>query len=188
MYTKKYGLTKLPFENTPDPDFLFLSDCHSEVLSSLIYGIKFAKGFTLFSGDVGTGKTTLLYALLKRLTPDKYIIINIFNPRTGFNLVVKEIARRIDINISETLTFEVLDVIREKLIFLEQKGKKIILVIDEAHLLSESSLEDIRLISNIETEKKKLIQIILAGQNEVHELLSRPSPEKRVKPLANFIP
>ncbi len=182
MYTEKYGLYHKPFENTPDPQFLFLSKIHREVLSSLIYGIQSSKGFILVSGDIGTGKTTLIHALLKEIQ-DENIVLHIINPRTNFDEIISNLSQKLDIESDGINKTQLVDIIREKLKILDSQGERTIIIIDEAHLLSEASLEDIRLLSNIETEKRKLIQIILVGQNEIHDLLDRNSQ----KPLKQRI-
>ncbi len=174
MYKKKYGLARRPFENTPDPHFLFLSKMHREVLSSLVYGIDSAKGFILVSGDIGTGKTTLIYALLRQIEPAN-IVLHIINPRTNFDEIIHQLSSELDIDPAQFNKPNLLNKIRDKLIQKDKKGKKAVLIIDEAHLLSENSLEDIRILSNIESEKRKLIQIVLVGQNEIHDLLNKAS-------------
>jgi len=182
MYTQKYGLNHRPFENTPDPQFLYLSKIHREVLSSLIYGIQSSKGFILVSGDIGTGKTTLIHALLKEIGGSN-IVVHIINPRTSFNEMVSNLAGKLDIEAQKINKPRLIDMIREKLKTLDSEGKRVIIIIDEAHLLSEASLEDIRILSNIETEKRKLIQIVLVGQTEIHNLLNKKSQ----KPLKQRI-
>ncbi|MCK5347851.1 MAG: Flp pilus assembly complex ATPase component TadA, partial [Desulfobacula sp.] len=96
MYTQKYGLRQRPFENTPDPQFLFLSRIHREVLSSLIYGIQSSKGFILVSGDIGTGKTTLIHALLKEVQHSN-IVLHIINPRTNFKEIISNLSQKLNI-------------------------------------------------------------------------------------------
>jgi len=172
MYTKYYGLTSKPFENTPDPLFLFMSNKHREVLASLIYGINSSKGFILIAGDIGTGKTTLIHVLLKEINPD-FIIINIINPRAAFNDMLYHIAQKIGVSYKGKDTINLVEDIRNKLEKLDQDGRRAVLIIDEAHLISDESLEDIRLLSNIESEKRKLIQIVLVGQNELYNKLQK---------------
>lgn len=182
MYTDYYGLNSRPFENTPDPRFLFLSTQHREVLSSLIYGINSAKGFILVAGGIGTGKTTLLHCLLKEIS-SSHIIINIINPRAVFNDLVLSLSKRLGVECQGKDALERSDALKRALEKQDKAGKRVILIIDEAHLLSDESLEDIRLLSNLETDRKKLIQIILAGQNEIHKTLAGDSQ----KPLKQRI-
>jgi len=172
MYCKFYGLTVEPFENTPDPDFLYLSKNHREVLAAMNYGIKAGKGFVLVVGDVGTGKTTLIHALMKQIDPE-YIVIHIINPRISFQEIVAEIARKLGVAHREGQVHGLVEVIQSRLVRLAEQGKPVVLVIDEAHHLSLDSLEELRLISNIESEKKKLIQIALVGQIELYRTLLR---------------
>jgi type II secretory pathway predicted ATPase ExeA len=176
MYTKYYRLKKKPFENTPNPHFLFLSKKHREVLASLIYGINSAKGFILVAGDIGTGKTTLIHALLKEINPS-YIIIHVINPRSTFSDLLSHLAKRLGVDLKGKDNIELIDMIRRRLEILDQKGKRAVLIIDEAHLLSEMSLEDIRLLSNIENERRKLLQIVLVGQNEIYSTLQKNNLE-----------
>ena len=182
MYTDYYGLNSRPFENTPDPRFLFLSTQHREVLSSLIYGINSAKGFILVAGDIGTGKTTLLHCLFREIS-SSHIIINIINPRAVFNDLVLSLSKRLGVESQGKDALERSDALKRALEEQDNAGKRVILIIDEAHLLSDESLEDIRLLSNLETDRRKLIQIILAGQNEIHKTLARDSQ----KPLKQRI-
>ena len=172
MYTKYYGLTSKPFENTPDPLFLFMSNKHREVLASLTYGINSAKGFILIAGDIGTGKTTLLHVLLKEINPD-FIVINIINHRAAFDDMLYHLAKKIGVSYKGKDKIDLVEDIRNKLEKLDQDGRRAVLIIDEAHLIPDESLEDIRLLSNIESEKRKLIQIVLVGQNELYNKLQK---------------
>ncbi len=171
MYTKYYGLSQKPFENTPDASFLFLSKQHREILSSLLYGIDSAKGFILVAGDVGTGKTTLINAFLKEVDP-LYIILHIINPRSTFQDMLEYLIEKIGLEIKTNNNPALINAIRDQLEMLDTKGRRVILIIDEAHLLKKDALEDLRLLSNIETQSKKLIQIILVGQNEIYDKLN----------------
>jgi len=170
MYRRYYNLSNKPFENTPDPLFLFLSKQHREVLSSLLYGIESAKGFILVSGDVGTGKTTIIRSLLKELNP-RHIVINIINPRITFDDIFNHLVQMLGVTIEGKNRLETIDMLRSKLETLNEEGRRAVIIIDEAHLLSKKSLEEIRLLSNIENNTIKLIQIVLVGQNEIHNLL-----------------
>ena len=175
MYAKYYGLTRRPFENTPDPDFLFLSKNHREVLASLVYAINASKGFVLIVGDVGTGKTTLIHALIKELDPS-FIVLNVTNSRASFNDILYSLGKKVGIIPEKADPLGTAESIQKRLETLhEDSGRQAVLIVDEAHLLSEDALEDVRLISNIENEQRKLIQIILVGQNELSEKLERDS-------------
>jgi len=174
MYTTFYGLRLKPFENTPDTRFLFPSKSHREILASLRYGVENSKGFILIAGDIGTGKTTMIYALLKGIDP-AYIIFNIFNPKWTFDQIIRYLAIKLGVNVERKDNFQILDGLQTRIEKLDYQGKRVVLIIDEAHLLSESTLEDIRLISNIEKENKKLIQIVLVGQKEIYQALQKDS-------------
>ncbi|HDZ89503.1 MAG TPA: AAA family ATPase [Deltaproteobacteria bacterium] len=179
MYTRFYGLTKKPFENTPDPEFLYLSENHREVLASLAYGVNSAKGLILAMGDVGTGKTTLINALKKQLDPS-FVVVRITNPRlvfgqSTFTNILEYFASELGLDSDRTNNRDLLEAVTDELERLDRSGKKAILIIDEAHLLSEESLHDIRLLSNIENEKTKLIQILLIGQDELNSKLQKDS-------------
>lgn len=174
MYKDFYQLTARPFENTPDPEFLYLSRQHREILSSLLYGIKSSKGFILITGDVGTGKTTLIRSLLKQID-SSYTVIHVINPRSTFNDFLDHLTKRLNLVIEYKNRFDILEELRKRLEALLQENRRLVILVDEAHLLSEESLEEIRLLSNIENEKTKLVQIVLVGQNEIYHLLNRDS-------------
>lgn len=192
MYTNFYNLHRRPFENAPDPGILYLSKQHREVLYSLIYGIEEAKGFVLLAGDVGTGKTTLVRALLKEID-NKHLVINVVNPRVGFDDIFAHLLEKLGIQARGKISLAALEALSEKLAVIHDQGKRVVLLIDEAHLLSEDSLEGIRLLSNVEKDHAKLIQIVLVGQNELYSLLNKGSQKslqqrivvnRQLKPLA----
>jgi type II secretory pathway predicted ATPase ExeA len=174
MYTEFYHLNSYPFENTPDPRFLFPSKKHREVLASLIYGVENSKGFIVLVGDIGTGKTTLIHTLIKEMNPS-YLIFNSINPELRVAEIIEYMTKKLGITSNNKGPFEVLEVFKEKLKILSKKEIKVVLIIDEAHLLTESSLQKIRLLSNLESAKTKLIQIILVGQNELYLKLRKKS-------------
>jgi len=174
MYTKFYGLYRKPFENTPDPRFLFPSKSHREVLASMRYGVDNAKGFILISGDIGTGKTTMINSHLKDIDPS-FITFNIFNPKLTFAEIITYLTKKLGIHVNGKDSLQVMDDLQAKLKKLDFHGKRVVLIIDEAHLLPESTLEDIRLLSNIEKQDRKLIQIILVGQKEIYQTLQKNS-------------
>jgi general secretion pathway protein A len=175
MYKNFYLLEKKPFENTPNPEFLYLSESHREVLASLVYGINFAKGFVLVAGNVGTGKTTMIQALLRELNSN-FVVTHINNPRAGFTEIIYRLSKDLGLHFNnETNRLDSYYDFRSKLEKIDKEGKRTVLIIDEAHLLSEECLEDIRLLSNHETENRKLIQIVLVGQNEIYDILQKNS-------------
>lgn len=173
MYTDFYGLKKKPFETTPDPDFFFLSRQHREILASLLYGLEFSKGVILIAGDIGTGKTTLINVLLQEVG-ENWLPITIINPKVSFEDVLCFVGKKLQINLErQNSLLERIDTLSQGLSELYTQGRRVVLIIDEAHLLDQDALEDIRLLSNIEEQGVKLMQIILVGQNEIFPLLNR---------------
>jgi type II secretory pathway predicted ATPase ExeA/Tfp pilus assembly protein PilF len=171
MYLSHYNLVKKPFKLTTDPEFLWLGDKHKEALATLKYGVIDQKGFLLVTGDVGTGKTTLVNALLESLKDDT-LVANITNPLLSLSDFYNFVA--ISFNISKKFDNKV-DFIVYFSQFLNKvflDNKNVLLIIDEAHKLSKELLEDIRLLSNIELPEKKLINIFLVGQNEINQTLA----------------
>ena len=174
MYTKYFGFKEKPFTLTPNPRFIFLSKHHKEAFAHLLYGINSHYGFIELIGEVGTGKTTVLRTLLGQLQDNNYRTALIFNPSlTGVELL-RSINNEYGIDASSPYANELLAVLNRFLLEENTNGRTVVLVIDEAQNLDPATLEQIRLISNLETEDDKLIQIILAGQPELEHLLSRP--------------
>jgi len=171
MYTDFFELKEKPFKLTPDPKFLFLSETHVEALNHLIYGIKNREGFILITGDVGSGKTTLCRALLERIGPDTKTAL-IFNPMLSEEELLRAILQDFGVAYSGKTKKELVDELNAFLLKQLEEDKNVTLIIDEAQNLTSSLLEQIRLLSNLETEKEKLIQIILLGQNELKEKLN----------------
>jgi len=173
MYCEYYGFSEKPFTITPNPRFIFLSSNHREALAHLVYGIDTHAGFIAMSGEVGTGKTTLLRALLSQLDPEKYRSALIFNPCLSGEQLLAGICREFCIEPAERNSFGYLDALNQFLLEQHTAGRIVVLVIDEAQNLAPDVLEQLRMISNLETEQSKLIQIILAGQPELNDLLGR---------------
>ena len=134
------------------------------------YGVDSAKGFILITGGIGTGKTTMIRALLKEVDPT-YLVFNIFNPKLTFDEIIRYLATKLNISVGGKDGLQVMEDLQVELRKLDRQEKRVLLMIDEAHLLPESTLEDIRLLSNIEDDNKKLIQIALVGQREIYETL-----------------
>jgi len=168
MYTDFFGLKTKPFSITPDPKFLYMSPYHREALAHLIYGIRENTGFVIITGEVGTGKTTLLNALLLKL-PENMPRVVIKNPRISASTIYKLLGRAIGIPEEKRSR----DHIQEYEKRLKEVGGALI-VVDEAQGLSIDLMEEIRLLSNLETSRKKLIQIILLGQQELNNILLNP--------------
>ncbi|MBL0226459.1 MAG: AAA family ATPase [Geobacteraceae bacterium] len=174
MYTKYFGFNEKPFTLTPNPRFIFLSKNHKEAFAHLLYGINNHYGFIELTGEVGTGKTTVLRTLLGQLQDDCYRTALIFSPcLTGVELL-RSINTEFGLDSSSGYANELLAVLNLFLLAETAAGRTVVLVIDEAQNLQPDVLEQIRLISNLETENDKLIQIILAGQPELELLLARP--------------
>jgi general secretion pathway protein A len=172
MYQTFYGLIRPPFEMTPDPTFLYLGETHREGLATLVYGVRSRKGFVMLTGEVGTGKTTLLHALLAQLdanTDSAYIFNPLLETLDFFRLLFDEFG------IEETCTSkaEYLLALNHFLIDRLKDDRTVLLIIDEAQNLSPEMLEEVRLLSNLETSNSKLIQILLVGQPELSEMLDR---------------
>jgi type II secretory pathway predicted ATPase ExeA/Tfp pilus assembly protein PilF len=171
MYLSHYNLLKKPFQLSTDPKFLWLGEKHKEALATLKYGVVDQKGFLLVTGDVGTGKTTLINALLESLEDDTYVA-NITNPWLNLIDFLNFIA--VSFNIPQKFDNKV-DFIVHFTRFLKKvysENKNVLLIIDEAHSLSKELLENIRLLSNIELPEEKLINIFLVGQNEINQTLA----------------
>ena len=173
MYQDYFGFKEPPFTLTPNPEYLFLSRCHQEAYAHLLYAIESRAGFIELSGEVGTGKTTLIRTLLVELPPDKYRTALIFNPTLSPLGLLQEINREFGLPFGSSESRELHQLLNEFLLAENTADRTVILVIDEAQNLSRDVLEQIRLISNLETEREKLVQIVLVGQPELRDLLAR---------------
>ena len=173
IYCEHFGLIRPPFELTPDPSFLYLSEVHREGLATLVYGVQAGKGFVMLTGEVGTGKTTLLHALLAQLQPSTHAAF-IFNPRLEPLDFFRILFAELDLTPIGNTKAEYLLQLNEFLIERLSRNEQTLLIIDEAQNLSAEMLEEIRLLSNLETPSSKLIQILLVGQPELKDMLKRP--------------
>ncbi len=171
MYCDFFGFSEKPFTITPNPHFVFLSSIHREAFARLLYGVDSHAGFIALTGEVGTGKTTMLRTLLTQLDSEKYTSALIFNPCMSAEQLLAAICREFGIESGEKNRFGYLDALNSFLIAQNSTGRTVILVIDEAQNLEPDVLEQVRMISNLETERDKLIQIILAGQPELNGIL-----------------
>jgi general secretion pathway protein A len=175
MYASFFGLNEKPFSITPDPHYLFLSERHAEALAHLVYGINEAGGFVQLTGEVGTGKTTVVRSLLAQ-APKHAEIALILNPRMTPAEFLLAICEELGIGVpdgSEHSLKDLVDLLSLHLLNAHADRKRIVLVVDEAQNLSVDVLEQVRLLTNLETETQKLLQIILIGQPELRELLGR---------------
>ncbi len=174
MYTSFFGLNEKPFAITPDPRYLFMSERHGEGLAHLLYGVTDSGGFIQLTGEVGTGKTTLVRTLLGQL-PTEVDVALILNPQVTVLEFLQAICRELDVALSEDRNspMALVDSLNRYLLDAHARGRRIILLVDEAQNLSEEVLEQLRLLTNLETAKQKLLQIILIGQPELREILAR---------------
>jgi general secretion pathway protein A len=173
MYTEFYGLREKPFSLSPDPRFLFLSDSHREALAHLLYGIEQGEGFIAITGEVGTGKTTLCRTLLQRLEPGSEVAF-LFNPQLSGLELLQAIDAEFGLETQGKTRRELMDQLNRFLLTKRQEGRRVLLLIDEAQNLEREALEQVRLLSNLETDTTKLIQIILIAQPELDVMLESP--------------
>jgi general secretion pathway protein A len=174
MYETYYGLKENPFNVTPDPKYIYLGENHQEALAHLLYGARERKGFVVITGEVGSGKTTLIHYLLNKLngngnTKTAYL----FNPKLNANDFVQYILKDLGMEVNGGTKSENLYSLYRYLLKAYENNEKVILIVDEAQGLDPEVLEEIRLLSNFETSKSKLLQIILVGQPELKKTLSQ---------------
>lgn len=173
MYLDYYGLTEPPFDITPNPRFLFYSAKHREAYNHLLYGIRERKGFVQLTGEVGAGKTTLCRAMLEQLD-GRYATALILNPVMSPDELMKAIALEFGLPVNGLDRLDTLAVINQFLLQKVETGQEAVLIIDEAQDLTEELLEQVRLLSNLETDNRKLLQIVLLGQPELRDRLNNP--------------
>src|SRR5690606_9868272 len=177
MYLDHYGLKESPFSITPDPRFVFLSERHRDALAHLIYGISQGGGggFVQLTGEVGTGKTTLSRLLLEQL-PENTRVALVLNPRLDPIELLEAICHELHLDTADARGSgrALVDLLNRFLLDAHAQGLKIVLMLDEAQQLSVASLEQVRLLTNLETATDKLLQIVLLGQPELRDLLDRP--------------
>lgn len=173
MYADFYGFNRKPFNVTPDPDFIYYSEQHKEALAHMLYGVQERRGFILVTGRVGSGKTTLCRAFMRELD-DKTSTALILNSKMEPTELLMTIAEDFGIDLDEDPTQkDVLDALKDFVLNEYENGRNACVIIDEAQNLSPDALEQIRLLSNLETEKEKLLQIVLSGQPELETMLNR---------------
>ncbi len=174
MYERFYNLRRKPFEITPDPSFLFPTDRHKEALAALYYGIRRRKGFVVMTGEVGTGKTLLVRWLLQLLKGTNITYSYVFNPRLSPLEFLRFIVGDLGLPTSGKTKSDLLLDIGRYLVSRNQEKLATVLVVDEAHHLSADALEEVRLLTNLETADGKLLQILLIGQPELDDTLDLP--------------
>lgn len=173
MYESFFGLKEPPFNVTPDPRFIYLSRHHLEALSALLYGIESRRGFIEITGEIGAGKTTLCRTLLKELHGRAHTAF-VFNPKLSELELLQVIVEDLGVRPPGKRRKDYFDSLNRFLLQELEKGMNAVMIIDEAQNLSPRALEQIRLLSNLETTREKLLQIILVGQPELRNLLARP--------------
>lgn len=176
MYNGFFGFTENPFNISPDPSFLYRSAQHEEALANLIYGVQSRKGFIVITGEVGTGKTTMLECLRDYLEQSGAEFAYIFNSRINTEQFFEMIAYDLDLRCQRASKTEVLFALNQLLVQLANEGRTAVLIVDEAHNLEWDVLEEVRLLGNLENPRTgKLLQIILSGQPELDRKLDAPN-------------
>jgi general secretion pathway protein A len=174
LYLSYYNLREAPFNITPDPRFLFFSGKHQEAYNHLLYGIRERKGFIELTGEVGAGKTTICRRLLEELGPT-YKTALILNPFLTIDQLLQAIVSELDVNASGTDRLASMHALNQYVLEQVNLGHDVVLIIDEAQNLSDELLEQVRLLSNLETDRQKLMQIVLMGQPELRDKLAQPA-------------
>ena len=182
MYLKYWNLTEKPFENTPNPKFLYHSTEHDEAYIRLLYSINSLKGAAMLSGEYGCGKTLLMYTLIKELPKEKYNIAYLNNPRWSANELLKEILYQLKINSSSDNRIEMLHGLNDFLIDAFKKGMHTIIIVDEAQIISqEETFEELRMLLNFQFNDRFLLTLLLIGQPELRKIVKNiPQLDQRI--------
>ncbi|HEY9500437.1 MAG TPA: AAA family ATPase, partial [Pyrinomonadaceae bacterium] len=167
MYEKFYNVRTNPFALTPDPEYLFLSAEQREAIASLMYAVLARRGFSVLIGDAGTGKTTLLRALMRSIPDSRAVFSVVVNPTLSPAEFLRSCVVDFGIDVGDSAKDGILAKLHQFLIQVRNQNKVAVLILDEAQRLSAELLEEVRLLTNFETDKEKLIQVVLAGQNEL---------------------
>ena len=171
MYLEYYGLREPPFDMTPNPRFLFFSAKHREAFNHLLFGVRERKGFVQLTGEVGAGKTTVCRAMLEQLG-GRYATALILNPVLNAEQLLKAIAMEFGLQVKGLDCLETVSALNQFLLGMVEQGREAVLIIDEAQDLTDGPLEQVRLLSNLETDSRKLLQIVLLGQTELRDRLN----------------
>src|SRR4051795_12456176 len=173
IYNPYFGFAENPFNISPDPEFLYRSPQHEEALANLIYGVQSRKGFIVLTGEVGTGKTTMLECLRDFLGSNQIAFASLFNSRLTVEQFFEMLSYDLDLRCNRQSKTEVLLALNNLLLERAGAGRSTVLIVDEAHNLDWDVLEEIRLLGNLENRRGKLLQIILTGQQELDDKLER---------------
>lgn len=174
MYEQYYGLKENPFNVTPNPEYIYLGERHKEALAQLLYGVREKKGFIVITGEVGTGKTTLIHYLLDKLNGNHHTkTAFLFNPKLTVNDFIQYILKDLGVRVQGQTKGEYLHHLHRYLLNAYRRDERVVLIVDEAQGLRPELLEEIRLLSNLETSRSKLLQIVLVGQPELDKTLSQ---------------
>ncbi len=173
MYLAFYGLEKEPFHITPDPEFFYLSPGHKEAFAAVVCGVERRKGFIALTGEVGTGKTTVLRAYLRQVERSQVRPIYLFDPALSFDELLALLLRELDVTPAETTRAAMTQCLQEKLIQEFESGRNVVLIVDEAQNMPVETLEKLRVLTNLETTEDKLLQIVLVGQPELEQKLEQ---------------
>jgi len=190
MYEEYFSLKERPFSLTPDPDFLFLSGSHQRALDHLLFGLESGEGFIVVTGDIGVGKTTVCRALLRRL-PKRFATALVVNTLLTEKELLRTVLDDFAVPVPEGTRKDLLDALNRFLLAEAEAGRCPVLIIDEAQNLAPPLLEQVRLLSNLETEKRKLLQIVLFGQKELQGKLRLPQLrqfDQRITVRATILP
>ena len=175
IYNAYFGLSQNPFNISPDPHFLYRSPQHEEALANLIYGVRSRKGFIVLTGEVGTGKTTMLECLRDYLDSQRIEFAFIFNSRITPDQFFEMVAYDFDLQCDRKSKTDVLFALHQLLVNQAERGRTCVLIVDEAHNLEWNVLEEIRLLGNLENRQGKLLQVVLSGQPELDRKLDAPN-------------
>ncbi|XHS78724.1 AAA family ATPase [Burkholderiaceae bacterium UC74_6] len=178
MYAHYFGLAREPFSIAPDPHYLFMSERHREALAHLLYGVRGGGGFVLLTGEIGAGKTTVCRCFLEQI-PEGCNVAYIFNPKLSVTELLQTVCQEFHIDAAAELSVkQYVDLINAHLLASHAKGQTNVLIIDEAQNLAADVLEQLRLLTNLETHERKLLQIVLIGQPELRQMLARAELEQ----------
>ncbi|MEW6721085.1 MAG: AAA family ATPase [Thermodesulfobacteriota bacterium] len=190
MYEGHFRLKEKPFAPTPDPDFLFLSESHRRALDHLLFGLEAGEGFIVVTGDIGVGKTTVCRSLLRRM-PERFTTALVVNTLLTEKELLRTILSDFGVEVPDGTRKDLLDALNRFLLAEAERDRRPVLIVDEAQNLAPPLLEQVRLLSNLETEKRKLLQIVLFGQRELQEKLLLPELKQfnqRITVRARILP